>query len=283
MVCSGAVADGVRAYDHVAAASKTGDRHRQQPADLRSRGRLPVLPPVQSNLGARQSSGELRGSGDIWRRFVWLHAALGRRARATLVTTRHYAEIVDRWGGTGIVLHEPPPAWNPSKPTAPGPRPRVLFVTVFDRDEPLEEIMEAAGRLSDGDVVVTGDTSRARAIIDHIPSNVTLSGWLDYERFLRELDAADVVVCLTTSPHAVLRSASEAIYACRVTVMSDQPALRDAFAPAVFCANEPAAIEAGVREAIRDHDRWRQQADTARTKLVERWEEQLSALQHRIG
>ena len=45
-------------------------------------------------------------SGDIWRRFVWLHAALGRRARATLVTTRHYAEIVDRWGGTGIVLQE---------------------------------------------------------------------------------------------------------------------------------------------------------------------------------
>jgi glycosyltransferase involved in cell wall biosynthesis len=222
-------------------------------------------------------------SGDVWERFVWLHAFLGRRARATLVTTRHYAELVDRWGGVGLVLHEPPPEWKAMPPTAPGPRPRVLFVTVFDPDEPVDEIVEAARLLSDCDVVVTGDTSRApRSMIESAPENVRFTGWLVYARFLGELGSADVVVCLTTSPHAVLRSASEAIYAGRVVVVSDQPALRDAFSPAVFCANDAEGIAAGVRQALSEHDHWRQQADSARQRLSERWDDQLSALRRRL-
>jgi glycosyltransferase involved in cell wall biosynthesis len=159
-----------------------------------------------------------------------------------------------------------------------------LFVTVFDPDEPVEAIVEAAGVLSECDVVITGDTSRApRLITERAPGNVSFTGWLEHERFLSELDAADVVACLTTSPHAVLRSASEAIYSRRVVVVSDQPGARDAFASAVFCENDAAGIATGVRRALREHDERRERTESARQDLLARWERQLSALRDRLA
>jgi hypothetical protein len=222
-------------------------------------------------------------SGDIWGRFLWLHAFISRRARVTLVAADQYAELATRWGGRPLVLHEPPPTWTVAPPAVPGPRPRVLFVTVFDADEPIDAIVDAAGALDDCDVVITGDTRRAPAgVVARARKWVTFSGWLDEERFVGELEKADVVVCLTSSPHAVLRSASEARYAQRVTVMSDQPALREAFAPAVFCTNDAPGIVAGVRQALREHDEWRRRSSDARDQLLNRWDEQRRALERRL-
>ena len=67
---------------------------------------------------------------------------------------------VEAWGGTGVVVHEPEPD-SVVATMAPLPaRPRILVLGSLSRDEPVDEVLAAAGELSDLDFELTGDIRR---------------------------------------------------------------------------------------------------------------------------
>jgi glycosyltransferase involved in cell wall biosynthesis len=219
----------------------------------------------------------------LWRLFVPVQRRLVRGARATLVTEPQLGETVRSWGGAPLVFHEaPPPIAVPTAARAPGSRPKVLFATVFDPDEPLEAITQAACVLEECDVLITGAHSRlAREFRECLSrmSHVCLTGWLEQEDYLSLAARADVVVALTNDPHSVMRSAFEAIYLGRPSVLSDTQALRECFSPSVFVTHSGEALAGGVRAALRDHSYWLSQADPRRDALLRRWVEQRAALE----
>jgi hypothetical protein len=205
---------------------------------------------------------------------------LARLADGVLVTTDSWADVVRSWGGTPLVLHEAPPHWSTSTARPlDGRRPQVLFSCVFASDEPVAEVIGAARDLPDVDVVVTGDPRKAGdGLLDDLPPNVRLTGWLDQAAYAAEVDACDILLALTTEPTSVMRAAYEAGYARRVLVMSDTQTMRELFPEAVCCTNDRDGIAEALALAVRDHDRLVHDLDTVRARQQRRWDHQRQAL-----
>jgi glycosyltransferase involved in cell wall biosynthesis len=223
----------------------------------------------------------------LWRLFVPLQKALVSCAHATMVTNTALAETVRQWGGSPLVFHEAPPPTHARPPKAVvADRPKVVFTTIFDPDEPLGTITAAASDLGECEVAITGNQSRLaselRRQLESEP-HIQLTGWLDQGEYLALIAGADVVVALTHDPHSVMRSAFEAIYLERPTVLSDTATLRGYFSPSVFVENTPDAVAAGVRGVLADYASWIERAASRQLELTQRWATQRVALEAVIG
>ncbi|GAA2721752.1 glycosyltransferase [Cellulomonas aerilata] len=211
----------------------------------------------------------------VARRMLAVTQWLARRASAVMVTVDSYAEQVESWGGRGLVVHEAPPLWQ--VPAAPGrARRRVLYVGVFAKDEPVEEVVRAAALLPDIDVALTGDLDRCPpGLRESAPANVDFVGFLGPAAYAAEFARADVVMSLTTEPTSIMRSAYEAVYARRPLVTTDWPSLRAVFPTAHHTPNESSGLAAAVREALLDGP---EVLDVALREQEQRWAEQVAGL-----
>ena len=218
-----------------------------------------------------------------WALLTPLHRWVTPRSDAILVTTPALARQVDELGGRGVVMHEAPPDWSVSPPGKLRSPPRALVVTTFEVDDPVEEVLEAGRLLADLDFRVTGDTGRLDSeVMARVADSITFTGWLRWDDYRAELDAADVVICLTTDTESVMRAAAEAVYAECVLVSSDFPVARQYFPSAIFCTNEAAEIAAAVRHAVAEHEQLRGELDSPRLRQEQTWWSQLGALEEAL-
>jgi glycosyltransferase involved in cell wall biosynthesis len=214
-----------------------------------------------------------------------LHRFLMARVRATIVTVDELAVEVEREGGRAALVHEAPPQWT-VPPAAPlnGKPPVVLFVGIFASDEPVELLLEAARRLPEVEVHVTGDLRKCPPELqEQAPPNVRFVGFLDPAAYRDAIAAANVVMTLTTRPESVDRGANEAVFARRPLIVSDWPASRRYFPYAVHVPNTADGITAGLREAVGRYEQLRQKADLALAEQQGRWEQQLAALRRLVA
>lgn len=226
----------------------------------------------------------------VSQRLMPVHRMLARRAVAVLVTTEHWVKEVERWGGRGLVVHEPPPHWaDIGEQVDPMSRERarfcVLFVGTFASDEPVEQVVEAARLTPELEVLVTGSLDRApNALVMAAPANVTFTGYLEGAAFANVLRGADAVLTLTTDPTSVMRSAYEAVYVERPLVITDTPVLRELFAGAFFVDNDAVSIAAGLhRVASKTEEEGRSARREAKGRQVLRWQRQHEALVAVLG
>ena len=162
-------------------------------------------------------------------------------------------------------------------PERSGQRPDVLVVGSFAVDEPLEEIIAAAGLAPDLDFAFTGKPTAVIAARP-MPGNVRLLGFLPDDAFAARLGSAAVILALTRDQDCFMRSACEALSAHRPLVTSDTPALRHFLADAaVFVKPEPGHIVDGLRAALSQSaalvDRCVSQAQVVRAAEHERLSE----------
>ena len=212
-------------------------------------------------------------------------ARLAPRAAGCIVTTPELGEQVSRWKGRPLIVHEAPMVWsNGIEPRDCSPRRRALFVCTFVPDEPLTEVLEAARRLPDVTVQITGDLRRLPEQIRRAaPENVEWTGYLVGEDYVSALAGTDVVIALTCRRESVQRSAHEAVDALRPLVLSRWPHVGELFPYAVLVENEPESIAAGVSEALQRCDELSARAPEARAVQHSRWGEQIGALQTALG
>jgi glycosyltransferase involved in cell wall biosynthesis len=209
------------------------------------------------------------------------------RVAVTLVTEPGLADQVESWGGRALVLHEAPPITrlHTSKPVrAQAGGKRVFFATTFGHDDPVEAMIGAARLLPDAEITISGDFRRlpslARAALEGLP-HVEMTGWLDTREYLERMCAADVVVALTNDVHSVMRSAFEAAWFERPTVLSDTPPNREYFSPSQFAPHTASGLAAAIAAALAEIDL---DALSARRRVLEdRWRAQREALLEYIG
>lgn len=216
-----------------------------------------------------------------------LHAWLSRRCNGTLVTTSSWVDVVDAWGGHGVIAHEPPTNW-PKNACEAGTdvraHPRVLFVCVFGPDEPVDAVLDAARLLPEVQFDITGDIARRGSeLLGAAPDNVRWLGYLGPDAYRSALASADVVLALTTEPTSVLRAAYEAVYAERPLVVSDWPVLRDLFPYAVHVSNTALGIAAGVHAGVRQLSDLAAVAPVASALQHRRWQSQLTVINTRLA
>jgi glycosyltransferase involved in cell wall biosynthesis len=210
-----------------------------------------------------------------WRRFQDLQFWLCRRAATTIVTSEHLAELVRSRGAGATVVPDVPVHYRVTAAAAETAEFTVVFVTSFDRDEPIAEMVEAARRLPQISFVMTGDsTSGAQTLPADLPANLTLSGFLETTAYGRLLHSAGVVIALTTDDHTMQRGAYEAIYQGTPVIVSDTELLRRAFdGGAVHVDNSPGAIVDAVLQIRADRPSYKAAAARLRERKTCQWQQ----------
>lgn len=171
------------------------------------------------------------------------------------------------------------------------PRPWVLFPCAFAHDEPIAEVIEAARRMPEVTVLLTGDPDRgvARFDRDTLPPNLKLLGFLPLAEFDGWLQAADVILALTLEEGIQMSVCNEAVGVGRPMVCSRTAILTDLFPKGtVFVdASSPESIAAGCLEALAARDRLTAEMVRFREERSRAWEERqarpVAALLERSG
>jgi glycosyltransferase involved in cell wall biosynthesis len=222
----------------------------------------------------------------IWRWAQPVQRLLARRAAMNIVTSEHWATLVRSWGGAALVMHDPfldLPAGEPF-PVAHGFT--VAFAGTFAPDEPLNAVLEAASRLPDVHVYITGDTAKAPAgVLARAPANVTFTGFLhpngEYVGLLRAVDA---VMVLTTRDQTLQLAGCEAVAVGKPLITSDWPYLRDLFAAgAVFVAPTGESIRAGIADVIERHGELEREISAFREERQAEWAGRLARLRASVS
>jgi glycosyltransferase involved in cell wall biosynthesis len=192
----------------------------------------------------------------VWAPALPVQRFLARRAVVNVVTSEHWARVVEAWGGRTLVMHDPFLDLPAGERYDVRPGFTIACAGTFAPDEPVEAVLEAAAELPDVHFYVTGDTAKAPpGMIAAAPPNVTFTGFLDSNgAYLGLLRAVDAVMAMTTRDHTLQLAGCEAIAVGKPLVTSDFAYLRQVFGPAAVyvrpCAD---GIASGVRDVRAGH------------------------------
>jgi hypothetical protein len=160
------------------------------------------------------------------------------------------------------------------------PHPWILCPCSFNRDEPIEAVLDAARLTPEITFVLTGKTSRAKGIHDlsNIPPNVNLPGFLLESEFDSLLCNADVILGLTKLDNIQLSVANEAVGASKPMVLANTEILKKLFHKGVIYVDafDPKSIAQGCREALLNKYKLTKEVSELILERKERWLAQAS-------
>jgi glycosyltransferase involved in cell wall biosynthesis len=215
-----------------------------------------------------------------WRRPEWLHAFLARRALATIVTNNHFQDMLQRWGATSLIIRDIPTNFPRATNIAVNGEFKVVFINTYSPDEPLEEVIQAAGSLEGVKVYITGKKSKASpGLLTSAPANVHFTDFLPDQAYYGLLDACDAVMCLTTQDHTMQRGACEALSLGKPIITSIWPILKDYFHQGtVHVANDSRSIGEGVMEMKKHYSRYKTEIARLQNAQHREWLGKVQAL-----
>lgn len=195
-----------------------------------------------------------------WRWALPLVHFLSRRAAVTLVTDEAALGMVGSWKAPGLFLVNGLPTLSP--PTgligSEGEE-RVAVISIFDDNEPIEQVFGAAQLLPQVTFYLTGDPKRAPSkLLAQKPKNVVLTGFLrggDYSGLLKNVHG---IVVLTKEPNDLSCAAYEALAMAKPIVASNGPEMRRFFTQGfIFVNNTPESIADGIEQMLNEQARLR--------------------------
>jgi glycosyltransferase involved in cell wall biosynthesis len=204
-----------------------------------------------------------------------LYRLVVRRADLTIVTNDRLASMVTSAGGHPFVLPDRIPDFRPVPPRMKlTGRYKVLFICTFASDEPYREVIKAARQLDPAvTVYVTGNPKQRRGELEAIaPPNVVFTGFVPESEYVALLQAADVVMDLTTREDCLVCGAYEGIAAQRPLILSDTMATRAHFDRGVrYTDNSADDLARAVRDVLRSADAYRSAICQLRVRLTSDW------------
>jgi glycosyltransferase involved in cell wall biosynthesis len=220
----------------------------------------------------------------FWTRPGWLWHFLARHAIVTIVTSEHFQEKINGWGGRALVLHDIPTTFRQAGTYPLNGGFHVMVANTFSRDEPLAQMLEAAAGLEGVQFHVTGRKSRAsQELLAKAPQNVQFTDFLPDESYYALMAASHAVICLTTRDYTMQRGACEALSLGKPIITSDWPLLREYFrAGTVHVANSGEGIRQGVLELKEHYDFYQTGIRQLQWMQQQEWQQKLAALTNLI-
>lgn len=159
------------------------------------------------------------------------------------------------------------------------PHPWILCPCSFNKDEPIEAVLDAARLAPEITFVLTGNIARAKGIhnLSDIPPNVKLVGFLPTAEFDSFLCNTDVVLGLTKLEGIQLSVANEAVGVGKPMVLSNTELLQRLFykgAVYVDCLNSQ-SIAKGCKEALLRKNVLAKEVSELRAERDQAWQEQV--------
>ena len=224
--------------------------------------------------------------GSLWRWALPIQKWIARRAATNIVTNRHWAEIVQSWGGHTLIMLDPFLDLPGAAQYPVGPGFNVAFVNIFEPDEPVEAVVEAAALAPDVNFYITGDTGRKPgSFFADVPANVTFTGFLDpnnaYPGLLRAVDA---VMVLTTRDHTLQLGGCESVALGKPLITSDWPYLREVFSRGtVFVSDRAESIRDGILKVRENCSLLAAEIEQLRRESRREWDQRLQELNDRVA
>ncbi|WP_136513123.1 glycosyltransferase family protein [Geomonas edaphica] len=210
-----------------------------------------------------------------WRLFQGLHRLVARKAALVVITNETFQEVYSGWGAKTRIISDIVMNIPCCRPVHLSDGFHVMVICSFDPDEPVAEIIAAAAQLPEISFMVTGNFERlAPELIGISTPNVTFTGFLPDDEYFALLHACQAVMVLVDTEDTMQQGAYEAVSVKKPMVLSDWRVLRESYpCGAVFVANEPASIRAGVLSLIEHYDEYVAGAERIHRERVAIWEE----------
>lgn len=187
-----------------------------------------------------------------WKPFRWLQKLIYRRALTVITTNRTLTELVRSWGADSTALAGPPINTPPGEAMPLDDKAfNLVLVNTFSPDEPLSIALKAVANTPDVHLYVTGDVGKApSSLLEAAPANVTFTGFLPDDDYLKLLRGADAIMVLTDKDFTLQLGGMEAIAVGKPIITSNLSFLRDYFSQGtVHVPNTSDGIRQGIIRA----------------------------------
>lgn len=214
-----------------------------------------------------------------WMRFSRLNDWVMRRCAGVIVTNEPLARRVRASGGRPLIVNCPPADIRQRS----GARSHLAAILGFQFDEPVDELLKAAELSPEVRLIMTGPAPTDFA--ERTPPNCVATGWLSRPEYERTLAEARGVICLTTREDTMQMGAYEALQYGLPMVLSGTRALRGFFGGGVIFVDDhqPETLAGALTQLWRNHDQLSSSALEARSDLLARCEDEISALRAAVG
>jgi len=155
---------------------------------------------------------------------------------------------------------------------------KLTVVCGYGKDEPIQEILQAAQLTPDIKFYLTGNSTKLKN--KRRPENVELTEYLsdiEYENFLQ---TTDIIIVLTTRPDTVLSGAYEAVGLEKPLITSNTKTLTQYFYKGtIFTANDAKSIAEAVNQARKNLDKLHIEMKMLRKEKEIIWQKQFEPVE----
>lgn len=203
-----------------------------------------------------------------------------RHADLTIVTNDDLAHVVRILGGRFVVLPDKIPALSPVRKKIYTGDKKLLVISSFAEDEPIEEILQAFGKdeMSFFSLYISGNSTKLNKSLHEIRPNITLTGYLSDVDYVDLLFQVDAVIVLTKMEYTLLCGCYEAISAEKPLITSNSAVLHQLFTGAMFVQNDPDSIADGVRQIFNELPKYKSKSLDMKRELILNWDERFEGL-----
>lgn len=224
-----------------------------------------------------------------WIIFHWLSKLSLRTADLTIVTNQFLKSHIETCGGRSEILPDKLPSLKKSAtPKKLLGRVNYVFVSTFSEDEPIHEMLMAAKMVdSSKNIYITGNYKKYKdidKIISHLPSNVTLTGFLSEADYQALLHSADVVIVITTQEYTLTCGAYEAVSLEKPMILGDTDTIREYFSSgALYTTSSPNKLAETIEAAEQQISYLKDGVVALKATLIETWNDQFKEVQMQIA
>ena len=157
-----------------------------------------------------------------------------RDIEGIIITNQGLYGLADKLNTNVYILGDPVPDFSISlyQPPNDGSK-KVVFISSFAKDEPHDLVLNTANRLQGINFFITGSPPRSFLKKD-ISGNITLTGFLDKQEYIKLLLEADTILSLSTEKEILQCSTYEAISLEKPTIVTDSDTARNTFGECVI-------------------------------------------------
>lgn len=227
-----------------------------------------------------------------WCLFHYLSRFTLKNADLTIVTNEPLKMICENFGGKATILQDMIPRLFDSQPRSRptfmtnSDKKQVMFVTMFDNDEPIHEMIYAAKLLPQHKFYFTGKYTKILKEKDmkNISENIVLTGFIPDDRYLALMENCDLVVVLTKKDLILNCGAYEALSFDKPLILSDTPTLRGYFGEcATFTLNDHMSISRSIEYVVNNKVQLISEAYIAKLNLEKKWNRSFERVVERIN
>ena len=205
---------------------------------------------------------------------LWLSRLYLKRADLTIVTNQALAQIVRETGGKVFILPDKVPEYLGKIRGAGSERLKLVLISTYAPDEPIEEFLDAAHDLEDQiTVYVTGRSEKLNAVVrSQTGPNVRFTGFLDETEYWGLLAGADAIADLTRMDNCLVCGAYEGVAVGKPLILSDNAATQTHFNKgALYVDNSVSGIKRALMMLPNKMVELQQQSIELRQELRKSW------------